>query len=250
MQVTFIGAGPGDPELLTLKGKKALEEADVVIYAGSLVNPEVLEFAKEGAEVHNSATMTLEETHRVILEAVGAGKKVARLHTGDPSIYGAIGEQMELLEAAGVEYEVIPGVSSFTAAAAALKKEFTVPGGPQTVIVTRLAGRTPVPEEEALKDLAKHRASLCIFLSASMIDEVVEELKAGYDADTPVAVVYKATWPDEKVIITTLDKVAGEVKKQGIRKTALILVGDFLAQKGKRSKLYSKKFSHGFRRER
>lgn len=248
-KVTFIGAGPGDPELITLKGKGAMEEADVIIYAGSLVNPDILKFAKEGATIHNSASMTLQETHAIMVEAVAKGKKVARVHTGDPSIYGAIGEQMGLLDKAGIDYEVIPGVSSFTAAAATLRKEFTVPDGPQTVIMTRMPGRTPVPDTESLASLASHRSSLCIFLSVSMMDDVVKELLTGYNEDTPVAVVYRASWPDQKVVTSTLKNVAGAVKEEGIKKTAMILVGDFLEAKGKRSKLYDKGFSHGFREE-
>lgn len=250
MKVYIIGAGPGDPELLTLKARRIIGDADVILYAGSLVNPEILKYAKKGAEVHNTAEMDLEEIVAIMTKAVGKGRLVARVHTGDPSIYGAIGEQMALLDEKGIDYEVVPGVSSFLAAAAALKKEYTVPEVSQTVIVTRLEGRTPVPERQKLRRLAEHRASLCVFLSVHMIKEVVEELREGYGPDAPVAVVEKASWDGEKVVLGTLQDIAAKVKKAKIEKTALILVGDFLRPSEKRSRLYAREFSHGFRKGR
>ncbi len=248
VQVYFIGAGPGDPELLTIRAKNVIEQADVIIYADSLINPDVCSFAQERAEVYKSASLTLEEITGIIVDAVKQGKMVARLQSGDPSIYGAIQEQMAVLDEKGIEYEIIPGVSSLLAAAAALKTEITVPELSQTVIITRLEGKTPVPDLESLKSLAAHQASLAIFLSASLIEEVVAELLAGgYHPDTPASVVYRATWPDELVLRTTLENLVERVKTSGIRKQALILVGDFLNSKNKdrRSKLYDR----GFKRE-
>lgn len=247
--ISFVGAGPGDVDLITVKGRKLLERADVVIYAGSLVSRDHLTFCKEGCKFYDSASMTLEEVIEVMERESGQGKNIVRLHTGDPSIYGAIKEQMDLLEEKGIEYEVVPGVSSFTASCAAIKGEFTLPGISQTVIITRLEGRTPVPSSESLELLASHKASMAIFLSVGNIDRAVEKLKQGYGrSDVPVAVVYKATWKDEKVIIGTLDDIAQKVKDQGIKNFAQILVGDFITGKYKRSKLYDPSFSHGFRR--
>ncbi|GAW91525.1 precorrin-4 C(11)-methyltransferase [Calderihabitans maritimus] len=248
MKVYFIGAGPGDPELLTIKGKRILEQAQVVIYAGSLVNKALLQYASPEAEVYNSAGMHLDEMVEVMVRAVRDGKMVARLHTGDPSLYGAIQEQMAALEEHNIPYEVVPGVSSFLAAAASLRLEFTQPGGTQTVIISRLSGRTPVPEKERLGDLARHKASLCLFLSVHKIEEVVSQLREGYPADTPVAVVYKASWPEEVVIRGTLETIAELVKEKGIERTALVIVGECLAPKGERSRLYDPAFSHGYRR--
>ncbi|ABZ84939.1 precorrin-4 c11-methyltransferase [Heliomicrobium modesticaldum Ice1] len=246
--ISFIGAGPGDPDLLTVKGQKRLAEADVVIYAGSLVNPAVLRVCRPEAEIYNSASMTLEAVLAVMERAVGEGKKVARLHTGDPSIYGAIREQMDALDERNIPYEVIPGVSSFLAAAASLRKEFTLPDVSQTVIITRLAGRTPVPEKESLAGLAQHKASLCIFLSTHRLDQVTAELIAGgYPADTPAAVVYKASWPDEKTVRGTLRDIAGKVAEAGISRTAMIMVGQFLEGPYQRSLLYHPAFAHGYR---
>lgn len=247
MKVYFIGAGPGDPELLTIKGQKIIRQADVIIYAGSLVNPAVLQGHKEEAVIYNSASLNLDEILKIMVRAVRDGKLVARVHTGDPSIYGAIREQMDGLAREGIPYEIIPGVSSFLAAAAALNSEFTLPGVAQTVIITRHEGRTPVPCGEKLSSLAGHRASMAIFLSAAMIEEVVEALKPGYGKDTPVAVVQKATWPEQKIIKGTLDNIAAKVREEGIDRTALILVGDFLGDKYGLSKLYDRTFSHGFR---
>lgn len=247
-KVYFIGAGPGDPELITVKGQRLIKEADVIIYAGSLVPREVIDCHKEGAEVYNSATMTLEEVMDVTINAVKNNKMVARVHTGDPSIFGAHREQMDILEENGIEFEVIPGVSSFLASAGSLKKEFTLSDVSQTVICTRLAGRTPVPERESLESLASHRASMAIFLSVQMIDEVVEKLLTHYPIDTPVAVVQRATWKDEKKVIGTLATISDLVKKENITKTAQILVGDFLGDRYSKSKLYDKTFTHEYRK--
>ena len=246
-KVYFIGAGPGDPELITVKGKKIIEQADIVIYAGSLVNEKVIDCRKDHARVYNSASMTLEEVIDVIKGGISKGLSIARVHTGDPSIYGAIREQIDELEVSDIEYEIIPGVSSFTAAASVLGKEFTLPGVSQTVICTRLEGRTPVPEKEDLELLASHNASMSIFLSVHMVDEVVSKLSAHYPDKTPVAVVQRATWPDEKSITGTLEDIAVKIKEANVTKTALILVGDFLGNEYEKSKLYDKNFSHDFR---
>lgn len=246
--ISFVGAGPGNVDLITIKGRRLLEEADVVIYAGSLVSKEHLEFCKEACEKYNSASMTLEEVIEVMEEAVNKKLKVVRLHTGDPSIYGAIREQMDILDTKNIEYEVVPGVSSFTAASAAIKKEFTLPSVSQTVILTRIEGRTPVPEGEDLESLAKHKASMAIFLSVQEIGRVVEQLVKGYGSeDTPVAVVYKASWEDEKAIIGTLRDIEEKVKAEGINKMAQILVGNFIDGDYERSKLYDPSFTHEFR---
>lgn len=246
-KVFFIGAGPGDPDLITVKGKKILDSADVIIYAGSLVNKEILNSRKPDSLVYDSATMNLEEIIGIIKKNVLEGKIVARVHTGDPSIYGAIKEQMDLLEEDGIEYEVIPGVSSFVAAAAVLKKEFTLPNVSQTVICTRISGRTEVPEKEDLEKLSSHRTSMAIFLSVPMIEDVVKKLLKNYAITTPVAVVYKATWKDQKILEGTLGNIVDIVKKDGIKKTAIILVGDFLSSDYEKSKLYDKSFSHEYR---
>ncbi|MGB3366502.1 MAG: precorrin-4 C(11)-methyltransferase [Acidaminobacteraceae bacterium] len=247
-KVYFIGAGPGDPELMTLKGKSLVETADVLIYAGSLVNKEVLQWRKETAEVHNSASMTLDDVIAVMLKGLAKDKKVVRVHTGDPSIYGAIREQIDRLNASEIECEVVPGVSSFVASAAALNMEFTLPDITQTVILTRLEGRTPVPEKEALEKLAAHRASMAIFLSVQMIDQVVERLLVHYPATTPVAVVQRATWDDQKIVRGTLEDIEAKVKEAKITKTAQILVGDFLGNEYSLSKLYDKSFTHEYRK--
>ncbi|SNS45902.1 cobalt-precorrin 4 C11-methyltransferase [Anaerovirgula multivorans] len=247
-KVYFIGAGPGDPELITLKGKKRIQEADVIIYAGSLVNPQVIADRKENAQVYNSASMTLPEVIEVMKGAAADDKIVARVHTGDPSIYGAIREQMDALEELAIDYEVVPGVSSFVASAAQLKKEFTLPEVSQTVILTRMEGRTPVPSGESLASLAQHQASMAIFLSVQMIQEVVEELLTAYPSNTPVAVVQKATWEDEKIVEGTLADIALKVKEADIKKTAQILVGNFLGNDYALSKLYDENFTHEYRR--
>ncbi len=248
MTVYFIGSGPGDPELLTIKARKIIEKADVIVYAGSLVNRDILKYARHDARLYDSAELTLEEIAEIIVTWARENKTVARLHSGDPSIYGAVQEQIELLEERGIGCEIVPGVSSFTAAAAALKKEYTIPDVTQTVIITRMEGKTDVPEKEGLGTLAGHRASMCIFLSVQAVERVVEELKKGYPDTTPVAVVYRVSQSDEKIITGCLDDIAAKVKREGIEKTALILVGEFLKSSGKRSKLYDKGFTHGFRK--
>lgn len=244
----FVGAGPGDVDLITIKGRRLLEKADIVIYAGSLVSAEHLEFCKEACEKYSSASMTLEQVMETSIKGIKDGKTVVRLHTGDPSIYGAIREQMDYLDEHNIDYEVIPGVSSFTAACSAIKREFTLPNVSQTVIITRLEGRTPVPEDEDLESLARHKASMAIFLSAGSMERVVEKLKAGYGReDVPVAVVYKATWEDEKIVMGTLDDIVEKVEREKIKNFAQILVGDFIEGDYERSLLYAPYFSHGFR---
>lgn len=246
--VTFLGAGPGDPELLTIKGAKALFSADVVIYAGSLVNPALLGFCNEGCTIYNSAEMSLEQVIDRMAEADQKGQSLVRLHTGDPSLYGAVREQMDALKALNIAYTVVPGVSSFSGAAAALGAEYTLPGVSQSVIITRLAGRTPVPETERLRLLASHGSTMVIFLSAGMLDRVQEELLAGaYTEATPAALVYKATWPEEKVIRCPLGRLVETGRANHITNTALVLVGDFLGDSYERSKLYDPAFTTGFR---
>lgn len=247
-KVYFIGAGPGDPDLITVKGRKIVEDADVVIYAGSLVNPKIIECRKKESSLYNSASMTLDEVIEVIKMSIKDGKLVARVHTGDPSIYGAIREQIDILDELGIENEVIPGVSSFVASAAALRKEFTLPNVTQTVICTRLEGRTPVPEKESLDSLASHKASMAIFLSVHMIDDVVSKLLKHYEENTPVAIVQRATWEDQKIVMGTLKDISEKVKVAGINKTAQILVGNFLGNEYELSKLYDKSFSHEYRK--
>ena len=243
--VYFIGAGPGDVDLITVKGRDILSKADIVIYAGSLVAKEHMDFCKEGVEIHNSASMTLDEVIEVIKN--NKDKLIVRLHTGDPSIYGAIKEQMDELDKYGIEYKVVPGVSSFVAAASSIKKEFTLPSVTQTVILTRVEGRTKVPETEDLEKLASIGASMAIFLSISMIDKVTEKLRKGYGRNVPIAVVARATWEDEKIIIGTLDDIGEKVKAEGINKCAQILVGDFIDCEYEKSLLYDKPFNHMFR---
>lgn len=245
--VHFVGAGSGAPDLITLRGARLLGEADVVIYAGSLVNPELLTLTKPGCEVHDSAKLTLEEVIALIERAEREGKTTVRLHTGDPSIYGAVREQFDALTERGIDFDVCPGVSSFCGAAAAIPAEYTPAEVSQTLIITRMAGRTPVPEQENLRALASHRASMTLFLSVSMLKDVCAELTAGgYPEDTPVAVVYKATWPEQEVVRGTLADIAE--KAAHIKKTALILVGDFLRESDKRSKLYDPAFAHACRK--
>ncbi len=244
----IIGAGPGDPELITVKGRRLIDEADVIIYAGSLVNPDVLRGAKSSAVIHNSAMMNLDEVIDVIKESTDKGLKVVRVHTGDPAIYGAIREQMDRLDKLDIEYEVIPGVSSFLATAAVLKKEYTLPDVSQTVILTRMEGRTPVPPKEKLVDLAKHNSTMIIFLSIGFIEEMCSTLiEGGYSPKTPVAVVYKATWPDQKILVGDLTNIAKKVKDEKIEKTALTVVGDFLGDEYSLSKLYDRYFTTGYR---
>lgn len=247
--IHFVGAGPGAPDLLTLRGAELLKNADCVIYAGSLVNPALLAMTKENCRILNSASMTLEQVLSAFREEEQAGGSTVRLHTGDPSVYGAIREQIDALEEEGIPYDVTPGVSSFSGAAAALSAEYTLPGVSQTVILTRMEGRTPVPVGEKLSELSKHGASMVLFLSAGMMKNVQEELlKGAYNSKTPAAIVYKATWPEEKVVRCTVGTLAESGRKAGITKTALLLVGDFLGEDYERSKLYDPGFTTGFRK--
>ncbi|MBE6106436.1 precorrin-4 C(11)-methyltransferase [Anaerovibrio lipolyticus] len=246
--VNIVGAGPGDPELITVKGKRLLEEADVIIYAGSLVPKALLGYAKEGCEIHNSASMSLPEVLDVIEKSVAADKKVVRLHTGDPAIYGAIQEQMDALKKKGIEYQVVPGVSSFLATAAALKQEYTLPGVTQTVIITRNEGRTPVPDREKLRSLAAHKATMCIFLSISMLGDVVKELiEGGYEPTTPIAIVQRASWPEQRIFRGTLETICQEIEGKGVDRTSMIVVSHVLESDYELSRLYAPEFSHGFR---
>ncbi len=246
--VYFVGAGPGAQDLITVRGARLLEEADVIIYAGSLVNPALLDCKKDGCEVYDSSKMTLEEVMGVMVPAAQSGKTVVRLHTGDPCVYGAHREQMDELDRSGITYEVCPGVSSFCGAAAALKAEYTLPNVSQTVILTRMEGRTPVPEKENIASLAAHGATMVIFLSAGRLGQLTEKLiEGGYAPDTPAAIVCKASWPDEKVIRTTVACLAEDAKREGITKTALISVGNFLGNEYDRSRLYDPSFTTGFR---
>jgi len=249
--VYFIGAGPGDPELITLKGRRLLDTADLVIYAGSLVNPALVEDIQ--GEVLDSASMNLDDIVDRISAAVRTGKTVVRLHTGDPSMYGAITEQIERLHGLGISTSIIPGVSSAFAGAAALGQELTIPEVSQTVILTRMEGRTPVPEAEQLRSLATHKATLVIFLSVGMAEKVQAELLTSYPPDTPVAVVEKASWPGQRIIRGALQDLAALIADAEIKKTALIYVGDALRASerplGKESKLYDKNFTHEYRKE-
>ncbi len=246
--VYFVGAGPGDPELLTIKGKKLIDTADVIIYAGSLVNPTVLESAKEDCAIYDSSSMTLDDVIGVMKNAEAQGMTTVRLHTGDPSIYGAIREQTDALDRLGIAHETVPGVSSFLAAAAAMSMEYTLPDVTQTVILTRMANRTAVPEGESIRELARHHASMVIFLSVGMIERLAAELSEEYPPSTPAAVVYKAGWRDQKICSGTLENIAERVKAAGITKTALVVVGDFLGDNYSLSRLYDKAFTHGFRK--
>lgn len=247
MKVYFVGAGPGDPELLTVKGQRMLKDCRICIYAGSLVNPEILELLPADAVKHDSAGMNLDEIIGVIEAARDSNRDVVRLHSGDPSIYGAIKEQMHRLDEIGVDYEVIPGVSSFQASAAALKTELTAPETSQTIILTRTSGRTPMPDTQELEDLAKTLSTLCIFLSAHKVGEVADRLAQYYGADCPAAIVYRASWPDQMVIRGTLADIAAKSSEAGIKKTALILVGRALSSELPVSKLYDPAFTHEFR---
>ena len=246
--VHFVGAGPGAPDLITLRGAELLKTADVVIYAGSLVNPALLGMCKEGCSIYNSAEMTLEQVIAVMKAAEGEGKTTLRLHTGDPCLYGAIREQMDELDRLCISYDDTPGLSSFCGAAAAAHAEYTLPEVSQSVIITRMAGRTPVPEREGIASLAAHGATMVVFLSAGMLDGLQAELlKGAYTENTPAALVYKATWPEEKVVRCPLGQLAETGRTHGIRKTALVLVGDFLGEKYERSKLYDPTFTTEFR---
>ena len=246
--VHFVGAGPGAPDLITLRGAELLRAADCIIYAGSLVNPALLGLAKEDCALYNSAEMTLEQVLAVICRQEEQGKNTVRLHTGDPCLYGAIREQMDALDALDILYQDVPGVSSFCGAAAALRAEYTLPGVSQSVIITRLAGRTPVPDAESLSSMASHGASMAVFLSSGMLGRVQEELlKGAYTEDTPAALVYKATWPEEKTVRCTVGTLAQAGEAHGISKTALVLVGNFLDSPYEKSKLYDPTFTTEFR---
>ncbi len=247
MKVIFVGAGPGDPDLMTVKARRLVETCCVCVYAGSLVSPDVVALIPDKAETHDSAAMDLDAIIAVCRDAQARDVDVIRLHTGDPSVYGAINEQMSELDALGIDYEVVPGVSAFQAAAAALRTELTAPGVSQTVVLTRVAGRTPVPEGQDLASLAQSRATLCLFLSVHKLDDVAATLVPAYGADCPVAVVHRASWPDERVVRGTLETIASLVDEADIRKTAMVLVGRALAREGEASKLYDAGFSHGYR---
>ena len=247
--IHFVGAGPGAADLITVRGKKLLEEADVIIYAGSLVNPQLLDYKKEDCAVYNSAKMTLEEVLDVMFAAEAEGKTTVRLHTGDPCIYGAIREQMDVLDEKGIAYDYCPGVSSFCGAASALNLEYTLPDVSQTVIITRMAGRTPVPEKEEIASLAAHHATMVIFLSTGMLEKLSQRLiEGGYEPDTPAAIVYKATWPDEKKVVCTVGTLAETARKNQITKTALMIIGDVVTHSHyNRSELYNPAFTTEFR---
>lgn len=247
--IYFVGAGSGAEDLITVRGQRLLQQADVIIYAGSLVNPELLKERKESCAIYNSAKMTLEEVIAVMVRAEKAGQMTVRLHTGDPCLYGAIREQMDILTEQGIAYESCPGVSSFCGAASALDLEYTLPEISQSVVITRMAGRTPVPERESIRAFAAHQATMVIFLSTGMLKQLSEELIAGgYESETPAAIVYKATWPEEKKFICTVGTLAETAKREGITKTALILVGNVIGcQTYERSKLYDPTFTTEFR---
>jgi precorrin-4/cobalt-precorrin-4 C11-methyltransferase len=251
--VRFVGAGPGDPELITVKGMRCLEDADRVVYAGSLVPETLLRYCRQNAAIHDSAPLTLGQTHALLKAGYEAGERVVRLHTGDPSLYGAIREQMALLEQDGIPHETVPGVSAAFAAAAAMNCELTIPEISQTVILTRLGGKTAVPEKENLSGLASHRATMVIYLSVQRIEQVVAELGLHYPPDTPAIVAYRVGWPDEKFIHGTIETISENVRNAGIGRQAIIMVGAVFGAAGqsdgitRRSKLYDESFSHGFR---
>ena len=248
--VHFVGAGSGAPDLITLRGMRLLQEADVIIYAGSLVNPQLLAYAGVSCRIYNSAKMTLEQVLEVMTEAEEKGETTVRLHTGDPCLYGAVREQMDVLDEKGISYDYCPGVSSFSGAASALNLEYTLPGVSQSVVITRMAGRTPVPEKESIESFASHQATMVIFLSTGMLKELSERLiEGGYRADTPAAIVYKATWEDEKKFVCTVGTLEKTARENQITKTALILVGDVVAHGSyDRSKLYDPEFTTEFRK--
>ena len=248
--IHFVGAGSGAPDLITVRGKKYLEEADVIIYAGSLVNPQLLSYAKAGCAIHDSAKMTLEEVLEVMFVAEDKNLMTVRLHTGDPCLFGAIREQMDVLDSKGIAYDSCPGVSSFCGAASALNLEYTLPSVSQSVIITRMAGRTPVPEKETIESFASHQATMVVFLSTGMLEELSERLIAGgYTKDTPAAIVYKATWEDEKTCVCTVGTLAQTAKQENITKTALMIIGDVVTHaQYDRSELYNPAFSTEFRK--
>lgn len=247
--INFVGAGSGAADLITVRGKELLEKADIIVYAGSLVNPQLLDYKKEGCTVYNSATMTLEEVMEVMVDGVEKGLKVVRLHTGDPCIYGAIREQMDILDQKDIPYDYCPGVSSFCGAASALNLEYTLPDVSQSVIITRMAGRTPVPDKESIRSFAAHKATMVVFLSTGLLNELSKELVAGgYDEDTPAAIVYKATWDDEKSFVCTVGTLAETAAKNNITKTALMIIGDVVSHTNyRRSDLYNPNFTTEFR---
>lgn len=246
--IYFVGAGPGAVDLITVRGMHLLQEADVIIYAGSLVNSDLLEYAKRECSIYDSASMTLEEVLAVMMGAEKAGRRTVRLHTGDPSLYGAIREQMDALEKETISFEIVPGVSSFCGAAAALKAEYTLPDVSQTVIITRMAGRTPVPQKESIRRLAAHAATMVIFLSTGLLEDLqLQLIEGGYFPETPAAIVYKATWPDEKVFRCSVGTLYETAESNNITKTALVVVGDFLGWEYARSRLYDPTFSHEYR---
>ena len=247
--INFVGAGPGAADLITVRGMRLIEEADVIIYTGSLVNPELLAYAKHDPEIYNSATMTLEEVMDVMLTKDAERKKIVRLHTGEPSIYGAVREQMDILDENARKYASTPGVSACFGAAASLNMEYTLPGISQTLIITRMEGRTPVPDSESIESLASHHSSMAIYLSTGMLGVLSERLAAGgLAADTPAAIVYKATWPEEKSYVCTVSTLEKTAEENGITKTAIVLVGEAVTHMSyDRSKLYDPSFSTGFR---
>ena len=247
--VHFVGAGSGAVDLITVRGMKLLEKADVIIYAGSLVNPQLLDYAKEGCRIENSAYMTLDEVIEVMEEAEDKGQEVVRLHTGEPSIYGAVREQMDILDEKGISYDSCPGVSACFGAASSLNVEFTLPEVSQSLIITRMEGRTKVPSRESIESFAAHHASMAIYLSTGMLEELSERLVAGgYEADTPAALIYKATWPEEKAFVCTVETLAKVAKANNITKTAMVLVGDAIAHSEyEKSRLYAADFSTEFR---
>lgn len=246
--VYFVGAGSGAPDLITIRGAKRLEQADVIIYAGSLVNPALLERAGPDCIIHDSAILTLEQVLDIIRHAEADGKVTVRLHTGDPCLYGAVREQMDKLDEMGITFESVPGVTSFCGAAAAINAEYTLPGVSQSVIITRMAGRTPVPDRESIKSFARHNCTMVIFLSSGLTEALQSELiLGGYSADTPAAIVYKATWPDEQSFFCTVGTIHKTAAENNIKNTALILVGRFLGRDYERSKLYDPTFSTAFR---
>jgi precorrin-4/cobalt-precorrin-4 C11-methyltransferase len=248
--IYFVGAGPGAPDLITVRGQRLLEQADVIIYAGSLVNPQLLESAKDGCEIYNSAHMTLEEVMDVMIHAQEDGKNTVRLHTGDPCIYGAIREQMDRLDEQGIAYESCPGVSAFCGAASALDLEYTLPDVSQSVIITRMAGRTPVPEKESIESFAAHQATMVIFLSTGMLEELSRRLvEGGYTKDTPAAIVYKATWEEEETYFCTVGTLAQTAAEHHITKTALMIIGDVVTHTHyARSELYHPAFTTEYRK--
>lgn len=246
--VHFVGAGCGAADLITLRGARLLGEAQVVIYAGSLVNPEILQYTKAGCKLYDSAKMTLEQVLSVIKEAEAAGKTTVRLHSGDSSVYGAVREQFDQLESLGIEYDVCPGVSAFCGAAASLKAEYTLPDVSQTVIITRTAGRTGVPERESIQSLAAHRSTMVLFLSTKLTEKLQSQLlEGGYPEETPAAVVYKATWPDEKIFRCTVGSLHKTVSENGLTRTALMIIGDCMGESYQRSRLYDPEYSTLFR---